>query len=214
MTVSLDTGHAQAIVDECAAQQLLRNQAAYVMATASWETNFTMEPVREAYWLSEQWRADNLSYYPWYGRGFVQLTWEENYVRAQNELNLDTMLTDSPDTAMDPEIAKQIIVRGMVDGWFTGKKLSDYITLQRSDFVGARRIINGTDSAADIAALATEWDALLLDIEYGVDEPAPEPKPVMPDMDVSVLIEMWRKGADRINELEARIEDMEAWRKS
>jgi putative chitinase len=33
----------------------------------------------------------------------------------------------------------------MVEGWFTGKKLSDYFGGGRYEPVGARRIINGTD---------------------------------------------------------------------
>jgi hypothetical protein len=55
----------------------------------------------------------------------------------------------------------------MKEGWFTGKKLSDYVTLQRSDFTGARRIINGTDCAALIAGYAVGYDTTLKDIGYG-----------------------------------------------
>src|SRR4029079_15992876 len=55
---------------------------AYMLATAFQETNQTMQPVREAYWLSEEWRRRNLRYYPFYGWGYVQLTWEANYRRA------------------------------------------------------------------------------------------------------------------------------------
>ncbi len=35
---------------------LLRNQATYVLARAWWESARTMKPVREAFWLSEDWR--------------------------------------------------------------------------------------------------------------------------------------------------------------
>jgi hypothetical protein len=47
--------------------QKLLNQVAYQLATVHWETNRTFEPVREAYWLSEEWRKRNLRYYPFYG---------------------------------------------------------------------------------------------------------------------------------------------------
>ena len=47
-----------------------------VLATVEWETNKTFQPVREAYWLNEDWRRAHLKYYPYYGRGFVQLTWK------------------------------------------------------------------------------------------------------------------------------------------
>lgn len=157
--MNLDIGHTRALIAECKAQGLLRNQCAYVLATAWWETARTMEPVVEAYWLSEEWRRTHLRYYPWYGRGFVQLTWEANYKRAAQELGVP--LDKNPALALDPAIAVRVAVTGMRLGWFTGKKLADYITLQRSDFRGARRIINGTDKADEIAAYARDYDAAL-----------------------------------------------------
>lgn len=169
MAAALKKGHAPVLIQQAATAGLLRNQLAYVLATSDWETAHTHKPVREAYWLSETWRKNNLRYYPWYGRGFVQLTWERNYKRAQKELGLGTMLTDDPDKAMDPQIAADICIKGMSDGWFTGKKLSDYITLRRSDFVNARRIINGTDRAHEIASIAREYDEALLKDGYGVE---------------------------------------------
>src|SRR5262245_39782274 len=62
---------------------------AYALATASHETAHTMQPVREAFWLSEDWRKANLRYHPFYGRGYVQLTWKANYERADRELELE-----------------------------------------------------------------------------------------------------------------------------
>ena len=47
---------------------------------------------------------------------------------------------------MEPDIAAEILVVGSRDGWFTGKKLSDYITLKASNYRGARRVINGNGS--------------------------------------------------------------------
>jgi hypothetical protein len=183
--MDLTLGHTPLIIETCKKHGLLRNQAAYVLATGFWETNRTMEPVREAYWLDEGWRKRNLRYYPWYGRGFVQLTWRDNYVRSGEKIGVD--LTSDPDRAMVPTNAAEILVLGSRDGWFTGKKLSDYITLNRSDFGGARRIINGTDKAATIAEIAREYDADLLGAGYGVTTapekpqdaqwPAPEPEP-------------------------------------
>src|SRR5262245_11530979 len=68
-----------------------------ILGQSGHETNATMQPVVEAYWLSEEWRAENLDYYPWYGRGFVQLTWEENYQRADDELGMAGALIADPD---------------------------------------------------------------------------------------------------------------------
>ena len=55
----------QLLIAESKAQSLLRNQLAYLLATAFWETARTMQPVDEAFWLSEAWRKKNLRY----GRG-------------------------------------------------------------------------------------------------------------------------------------------------
>lgn len=157
--VDLNLGYTRQLIDESKAQGLLRNQCAYVLATSYWETARTMKPVVEAYWLTEDWRRKNLHYYPWFGRGFVQLTWEANYKKAAAELGVP--LDKDPTLALDPVNAVKIAVTGMREGWFTGKKLSDYIDLQHSDFTSARRIINGTDKAAQIAQIAQQYDALL-----------------------------------------------------
>jgi putative chitinase len=177
MKPDLDLGDSQLILKECKLAGLLRNQAAYVMATASWETAHTVEPVKEAYWIknAEAWRKKNLRYYPWYGRGYVQLTWERNYIHAGKQLGLD--LTTNPEAVMKPDVSAKILVTGSLEGWFTGKKLGDYITLQKSDFKGARRIINGTDKAATIATIARAYDTALKAEGYGIAAPAP-PAPV------------------------------------
>lgn len=100
-----------------------------------------------------------------YGRGLVQLTWHENYVRADKELGLNGALSSNYARALEPAIAVDILVRGMEEGWFTGKSLSSYITPGHgtfNEFVNARRIINGTDRASDIAKLADRFkDALV-----------------------------------------------------
>jgi hypothetical protein len=46
-------------------------------------------------------------------------------------------------------------------GTFTGKTLDDYIAGSARDFRNARRIINGTDKAAAIAAYADTFLAAL-----------------------------------------------------
>ena len=166
MKVNLNLGHTQAILKACRKYGLLRNQAAYVLATAYWETGRTMLPVKEAYWLSENWRRKNLRYYPWYGRGYVQLTWETNYRKAGRKLGVD--MVKNKDLALDPDIAAEVLVLGSKEGWFTGKKLKDYITLRRSNFTQARRIINGMDKASTIAGIARKYNKALRLGGYGV----------------------------------------------
>lgn len=135
------------------------------LATAFLETNHTMVPVREAYWVSEAWRKAHLRYYPWYGRGLVQCTWEKNYQRADDELGLGGTLVKNLDRMLEPAIAAQTMVRGMQEGWFDGKKLADYLPAPlgtEAQFAESRRIINGTDRAHDLAAYALAFqDALV-----------------------------------------------------
>lgn len=154
----LNLGHTRLILDTAEAAGLPAQQAAYVLATAYWETARTMLPVEEAYYLGARAATyrRSLRYYPWHGRGFAQLTWERNYIRAGQVLGVD-LITD-PDRAMDPEISAQILVIGSRDGWFTGKRLGDFIGPGRCDYVQARRVINGLDAAAAIADIALDYE--------------------------------------------------------
>jgi putative chitinase len=138
---------------------------AAALATAWLETARTMQPVREAYWLSEEWRKRNLRYFPHYGRGYVQLTWPANYAKADRELELGGRLVAHLDLAMDPGIAARIMRRGMEEGWFTGRKLADYLPAAgpgaRAQFKASRKIINGTDRDDDLADMAMQFQAAL-----------------------------------------------------
>jgi hypothetical protein len=140
--------------------------SAYGLATAWRETAKTMQPVKEAYWLSEDWRKNNLKYYPHYGRGYVQLTWAKNYARADDELDLGGKLISNEDLALQPDTAAKIMVCGMEGGWFTGKRLSDYLPLSGQAgfdaYREARRIINGQDHAEEIAKNAQSFEAALI----------------------------------------------------
>ncbi len=94
--------------------------------------------------------------YTYRGRGYVQLTGRANYAKVGAALGLD--LLHKPDMALDPIIAAMILVRGCCDGWFTGKKLGDYLP---DDYRGARRVVNGTDKQDVIASYAREFEAAL-----------------------------------------------------
>jgi len=141
------------IIKECYKQEIKKPEAIqYVLATVQHETNDTFKPVKEAYWLNEKWRKKHLRYYPYYGRGFVQITWKENYEKFGTLLGVD--LVENPNLALEPDNAIFILVYGMKHGIFTGKKLDDYFSEKGSNFVKARRIINGKDKAKKIALLA------------------------------------------------------------
>ncbi|KAA3438454.1 hypothetical protein [Rufibacter hautae] len=83
------------------------------------------------------------------GRDLCQTTGKVNYRRCGVHAGVD--LVQFPDRIMEPAIAACNIVCGMRDGWFTGAKLSDFINAQGTDYLGARKIINGTDKAAKVA---------------------------------------------------------------
>ncbi|NKJ34097.1 hypothetical protein [Rhizobium sp. SG570] len=87
------------------------------------------------------------------GRGLVQITGRDNYAKYG--------IADYPDKALDPIKAVEILFDGMINGRFTGKKLADYFSATATDWVGARKIINGTDRAIDIAGYAKKFLAAL-----------------------------------------------------
>lgn len=154
---STRSGTITAICDECDRQGLtLTTQKAYVLATVEHETGGTFKPVTEAFFLKNPLKYLNkLRYAPYWGRGFVQLTWKSNYQKYSELVGVD--LVRDPDKAADPAIATFILVHGFRTGAFTGKRLTDYIRRDKYDPVGARRCINGTDKAQRIATLCDEW---------------------------------------------------------
>jgi putative chitinase len=126
---------------------------AYILATAWHETAFTCQPIAE--YGKGQGKSYGVPAGPYgqcyYGRGFVQLTWYENYVAQDQKLGLNDELVKRPDLALEPAIATKILFGGMRDGDFTGKKLADYFTDALTDWYNARRIVNATDQASAIA---------------------------------------------------------------
>lgn len=147
-----------AILDEWDRRKLtdLRDLA-YMLATTKWETAHTMEPITER---GSQSYLRGKKYWPWIGRGYVQLTWQRNY-QAMTDLaraaGLPYDLVANPELALDPKVAAFVMFEGMERGTFTGKKLVDYFNATKTDWLNARRIINGTDKAADIASIAKHF---------------------------------------------------------
>ena len=158
-------GTIEAIKSECIRQGIgLKTQIAYVLATVDHETNHTFKPVTEAYFLNDpdtylKTHHPESRYYPYYGRGYVQLTWDYNYKKYGKLLGKD--LLSHPKLALDPEVALFVLVHGFKTGGFTGKKISDYITAHTTDFLKARYCINGKNKRDEIAALAKKYLASL-----------------------------------------------------
>ncbi|OLP52587.1 hypothetical protein BJF92_03100 [Rhizobium rhizosphaerae] len=143
---------------------------AYILATAYHETGAAMQPVRETHATSDDqaierlqrafdngqltwvrkpyWNKDSEGK-SWFGRGLVQLTRRDNYDRVGHNLGID--LTTDPSAALDDDNAIRIIVEGMIGGWFSGPKLADFFHGNVANWLRARAIINGSESAQKVA---------------------------------------------------------------
>ena len=140
---------------------------AYIIATVSHESAFrpikekranpTKQPslyqIQNRYWDTG-----------FYGRGYIQITWRENYARLSQALGYDNLFVENPDIVLEPKISAKITVLGMRDGLFTGKKLSDFNLAVNDkkevisyDFYNARRIVNGLDKADLIKSYAEHY---------------------------------------------------------
>jgi putative chitinase len=150
-----------------------RRKLAYCLATFKWETAHTMRPIDErggnnyfnkrygpqtnvGKMLGNTKPGDGALYH---GRGYVQITGRRNYTKAKTLTGVD--LVNNPDLAREPEIAYQIAIQGMTDGWFTGRKLANYFAGDTADYYNARKIINGIDQADKIADIARGYSEIL-----------------------------------------------------
>lgn len=101
-------------------------------------------------WLGNKTKEDAWNFR---GRGLVQLTGRVNYERFG--------ISDTPEKALEPDKAVEIMFEGMKSGTFTGKKLTDYLSGSKKDYYNARRIINGTDKARTIAGYAEIFERII-----------------------------------------------------
>lgn len=121
-------------------------QIAYILATAQHETrNFTAP--EEDFGRDQARKLGYRGGEEYYGRGYVHLTHKDNYERMDRVLGLNGTLVRDPDLAKDPEIAARIMVIGMRDGLFTGRRLDQYIDADTHDLHNARRTVNGVTAS-------------------------------------------------------------------
>ncbi len=137
---------------------------AYMLATTHHETDRTFRGIEEygkgkTRPYGKNIKMDRTRYHDtlnlFYGRGFVQLTWYENYQKAGKKLGLD--LINKPELVLEIKNATQVLFLGMIEGWFTGRKLSSYFNSISEDWRNARKIINGLDKADLISAYAKQY---------------------------------------------------------
>jgi len=137
-------------------------QVAYILATVLHETARTMQPIAEygcgagyPYGVPDPETGES-----YFGRGYVQLTWKQNY--AYQQAKLGHPLVERPDCALEPACAAAILYEGMCDGDFTGVCVGDYVNTTKCDYTNARRVVNGVDCAEQIAGYAVVFQEALL----------------------------------------------------
>jgi len=132
---------------------------AYMLATCHHETDRKFQPIRE-YGRGKGKKygiPDPENGHVYYGRGFSQISWKDNYRRLGKALKVD--LVNNPDLALDLEVSVGILFVGMIRGMFTGRSLVHYFSDGKDDWKGARRIVNGTDKASLIAEYGKRYYA-------------------------------------------------------
>jgi len=145
--------------------------AAYMMATIKHECADTWKPIEEygkgkgrPYGSPVTVTGSDGKKYTntYYGRGYVQLTWKDNYSKMSKALGMGDDLLINPHRALEPAIAYDIMSYGMRHGSFTGKKLADYIHDEICDYKNARRIINILDQWQKIKHYAENLESFLM----------------------------------------------------
>ena len=160
----IQTDSINAIENACTKFEVInKQQIAYILATAYYESR--LKPIEEIgkghglpYGSKFKQAKVNGAHVPYttpdklfYGRGFCQITWLENYEMFGKLLGID--LLNNPELALSVSVAAYIIVVGMKKGLFTGVSLIKYFDDAHNihDPINARKIINGTDKADLIA---------------------------------------------------------------
>ena len=140
----------------CAVSENLNYSAAGLLATfpkyftAAQASTYARQPQRIASraYANRMGNRDEASGDGWRyrGRGLLQITGRDNYGKYA--------IADDPDQALDPIKAVEILFDGLMNGRFTGRKLSDFFNATATDWISARKIINGVDRASDVAGYA------------------------------------------------------------
>lgn len=158
------------IIEEGHRRNMSTEEVSYVLATAYHETNRFKAKEEYGQGRGRDYGTPILTirgkYEKYHGRGWVQLTWLQNYakmsVAASLAFNKNIDLVNEPEQILtDKALNAFICFEGMIQGTFTGRKLSDYVNSTKCDFIGARKVINGTDKAALIAGYAEKFKEAL-----------------------------------------------------
>ena len=198
----------EALLD--AGRELPLHHMANVLAQVRRETAGYMSPIKETVmpWhknktpsdaevirrLNVAWKARKLKgvkapywHDGWFGRGQIQITHKANYDR----------FGVTKEQALDLPTSARIAVRGMRDGMFTGKKLSDYdfpAALGHAPAMNPRRIVNGQDgSDGEVALFHRQFAAALRSAGWVHVNETPKTEHVRPDvLKPEPRVSVWR----------------------
>jgi hypothetical protein len=89
----------------------------------------------------------------YFGRGFVQLTHQDNYRKFSDILGMGVDLQFDPEKVLEVGVAYKIMSIGMRGGHFIGgQSLSKHIDASKVDYLSARKIINTDGSRVEPSA--------------------------------------------------------------
>ena len=146
---------------------------AYILSIVEYETLSVWQPVEEIgkgrnksygkmYQVLDR-KSDKIRKNSYYGRGYIPLRWNYYYTHIGIEIGLGGDLYLYPELALKHEIAYKILSHVMRKGSFTkGKSLTQYFSRTKSDYIGARMILPGSDNSVRIAKKAKIYCDLLL----------------------------------------------------
>ena len=140
----------------------------YAFATINVETS-TFKPVPEWGRGEGRYRTPTGDYY---GRGFIQLTWEANYRGAGNAIGVD--LIHNPDLALNPEVAAKIFAWFLTAGNHE-QRIRDALNV--GDLGAARAVVNGGTNGLQGFSNAYNKGLEVFQAPAPAPAPAPDPQP-------------------------------------
>lgn len=116
---------------------------------------------------SEVYSADEGEEQYFFGRGYVQLTWWNNYASAGVALGQGLAFLFEPDLVNDPEVAYAVLSTGLCTGgiFANGRKLAQFFHGAQTNYVGARNMVNAGAKHAnkvEVADIAERFEKVLL----------------------------------------------------
>jgi len=199
-TVRLEVGSAMAPVREGFAKT---NAGAIAAVTKLYKAG----KIKTNYALPDP--ETGLSYY---GRGYPQTTWKDNYLKSGEAIGVGDMFVKDPDKLLDPYYAARAMIAMMLKGGYRkGKSLSSMLgqdTPTWRQMVDSREIINGDKlkrRAKGGLLIGEEYANFLLNfakavsIKQAPEYPTPPRTPVVPEPEVvynppaPVIRTFWQK---------------------